>query len=190
MPPASAFRRLSFWLGEMNQKIFTRGAALATAMAVVSAVAFYGSKSNAWVLSHYLHETTQGEKPFDQAAALADLSRKIAGQETKPAGEVFKNIQILKGMPAGRVLKVMEFGYARSLGVNCTHCHVVGEWEKDDKPAKQIARDMVAMSNTINSDLLNKIKNLKGPNAIVNCTTCHRGQVKPVLNLPDTPPKS
>jgi hypothetical protein len=130
------------------------------------------------------------DKPWDQAAALADLSRKIAGQETKPAAEVFKNIQILKSMPAGRLLRIMELGYARSLGVTCLHCHVAGEWDKDEKPTKQIARDMINMANTINSDLLKNIKNLKGPNSVVNCTTCHRGQVKPALNLPEAGPKS
>lgn len=126
----------------------------------------------------------QNEKPFDQAQALADLRKAIAGQESKPAAEVFKNIQMHKTMPAGRMLRVMELGYARSLGVNCTHCHVAGAWEKEDKPTKQIARDMSAMVLAINNDQLKNIKNLKGPNAIVNCTTCHRGQTKPALDLP------
>jgi photosynthetic reaction center cytochrome c subunit len=129
---------------------------------------------------------TQNDKPFDQAAALDSLRKAIAGKEDKPAEEVFKNIQILKGVPAGRLLRVMEMGYARSLGVNCTHCHVPEGWEKEDKPTKQIARDMFAMMAVINNEQLKKIKNLKGPNSIVNCTTCHRGQVKPALNLPET----
>ena len=124
---------------------------------------------------------------FDQAQALADLRKAIAGQENKPAGEVFKNIQMqmFKAMPAGRLLRVMELGYAKSLGVNCTHCHVAGEWEKEDKPTKQITRDMAAMVATISNDLLKKIKNLKGPDPAINCTTCHRGQTKPALNLPN-----
>lgn len=127
---------------------------------------------------------SQAEKPFDQAQALADLRKAIAGQENKPAGEVFKNIQMLKAIPAGRLLRVMELGYAKSLGVNCTHCHVAGAWEKEDKPTKQIARDMAAMVGVINNEQLKKIKNLKGPDSIINCTTCHRGQTKPALNLP------
>lgn len=131
----------------------------------------------------------QAEKPFDQAQALADLRKAIAGQESKSAAEVFKNIQILKAMPAGRVLRVMEMGFARSLGVNCTHCHVAGSWEKEDKPTKQIARDMWGMVAIINNDQLKNIKNLKGPNSIVNCTTCHRGQTKPALDLPESTPK-
>ena len=37
--------------------------------------------------------------------------------------------------------------------------------------------------NAINSELLPKIKNLKSDHPGVNCTTCHRGAVKPALNL-------
>ena len=133
--------------------------------------------------------SSQQEKPFDQAAALADLTKQIAGKETQPAEQVFKNIQIFKGVPAGRFLRIMELGYSRSLGVNCTHCHVAGQWDKDDQAPKPIAREMAKMSQTINNDLLKNIKNLKGPNPIVNCTTCHRGQIKPALNLPDASPK-
>ena len=132
--------------------------------------------------------TTQTEQPFDQSQALAKLRESIAGKENEPAEKVFKNIQLLKGMPAGRVLRVMELGYSKSLGVTCTHCHVPGEWEKDDKPTKQIARDMAAMSAAINNQHLKQIKNLKSENPGVNCTTCHRGQIKPALNL--TEPKS
>lgn len=128
--------------------------------------------------------TSQSDKPFDQAQALADLRKAIAGQEEKPAGEVFKNIQMFKAMPAGRLLKVMELGYAKSLGVDCTHCHVAAQWEKEDKPTKQIARDMAAMAANINKELLPKIKNLKSAEPVINCTTCHRGQIKPALNLP------
>lgn len=128
--------------------------------------------------------TSQSDKPFDQAQALADLRKAIAGQEEKPAGEVFKNIQMLKAMPAARLLRVMELGYAKSLGVNCTHCHVAGQWEKEDKPTKQIARDMAAMAANINNEQLKKIKNLKSAEPVINCTTCHRGQTKPAINLP------
>lgn len=39
---------------------------------------------------------------FDQAAALAKLREQIKGRETEPAEKVFKNMQMLKQMPAGR----------------------------------------------------------------------------------------
>lgn len=120
---------------------------------------------------------------FDQAAALAKLRESIKGKEKDPAETVFKNIQLLKGVPAGNLLRIMELGYSRSLGVDCTHCHTPDQWEKEDKTQKQTARDMAGMMKTINTDLLKNIKNL-GANPIVNCTTCHRGDTKPALNLP------
>jgi hypothetical protein len=109
--------------------------------------------------------------------------RSIAGREEAPAESVFKNIKVLKGVPAGRLVRIMNMGYGRSLGVRCQHCHVVGEWDKEDKPQKQVARDMVAMMGTINREMLPKIRNLESKEPVVNCTTCHRGAVKPALNL-------
>jgi len=121
---------------------------------------------------------------FNQTKAIEQLKAEIAGKENQPAEQVFKNIKMFKGMAAGRVLAVMQFGYSKALGVDCTHCHVAGEWEKEEKPTKQITREMSDMAKTINTKLLKEIKNLKSPNPIVNCTTCHRGQVKPALDLP------
>ncbi len=122
--------------------------------------------------------------PFDQAAALASLREEIKGKEQEPAEKVFKNIQMLKGIPAGRLLAIMNFGYSRSLGVDCTHCHTPEKWESENKNTKQIAREMKAMADKINDELLKNIKNLKSDPPTINCTTCHRGEVKPDLNLP------
>lgn len=126
--------------------------------------------------------TPEAIKQFndDQVAAI---SKQIAGKEDQPAEAVFKNIRTLAGIPAGNLLKIMQMGYSRALGVSCAHCHVTGQWEKDDKPAKQIAREMSKMSHTIIFDLLRNIDGIKDRDPLVNCTTCHRGQVKPALNL-------
>lgn len=132
-------------------------------------------------------QTTPMPAPeFDQMAALAKLREQIKGRENEPAEKVFKNIKtpMFTGSPASRVLAVMEFGYARSLGVRCTHCHVPEKWETEDKPQKQIARDMAAMLSRINVEMLKGIKNLKSVSPTINCTTCHRGEVKPAINLP------
>jgi hypothetical protein len=114
---------------------------------------------------------------------VAELSKQIAGKEDEPAETVFKNIKILTGVPAGNLLKIMQMGYSRSLGTSCAHCHVPGQWEKDDKKPKQIARDMSKMTHTIIFDLLKNIDGIKDRDPLVNCTTCHRGQLKPALNL-------
>jgi len=121
--------------------------------------------------------------PFDETKALAELRARIAGRENEPAEKVFKDIQVFKAMPAGRLQAVMEKGLAPALGVDCTHCHIAGAWEKGDKPQKQIAREMLKMTGTINDELLPKIAHLKSEKPIVNCTTCHRGERKPALQL-------
>jgi hypothetical protein len=88
----------------------------------------------------------------------------------KPAEEVYKNIQIMKGVPAPRLRTVM-MNLTKWLGVECAHCHVMGQFEKDDKPAKQTARNMFLMVRSIG-------QNFPGSNP-VTCWTCHRGAAKP-----------
>ena len=127
---------------------------------------------------------TRDSVTLERERYVAEVRQEIAGKENLPASQVFKNIKVLTDVPASRLLGIMNIGFGKSLGVSCTHCHTAGEWDREDKTQKQTARDMFKMVATINNELLKNIPNLKGPNAIVNCTTCHRGQVKPALNLP------
>lgn len=120
-----------------------------------------------FVLMRQPDANAQGGNPFD-----------TGGRDDKPAGEVFKNVQTLKNMPAGRLVGVMN-GWTKALGVKCNHCHTLGAWEKEDVPAKQIARDMVALTSRINGESLKEIKNLKSEKPSISCYTCHRGAVKP-----------
>ena len=105
---------------------------------------------------------------------------KIAGHENEPAEQVFKNIQSLKGMPAGRLVRVMNMGYSRALGVGCLHCHFGQDYSSDEQRPKRAAREMMAMNKMINEHL-RSLKNLEGKpeEKFVNCSTCHRGQVDP-----------
>ncbi len=109
---------------------------------------------------------------------LEEVKKNIAGQEEEPASEVFKNLLMFKELKAGQVPGIMET-WSRSLGTSCQHCHVVDQWAKDDKPEKQIARDMLQMVGEINSKLLINIKNLDSKNPRIACWTCHEGRIKP-----------
>jgi len=124
----------------------------------------------------------------ERAFFAAEVKKAIAGKEKEPAETVFKNVQVMKGMPAERLLRAMEFGFGPALGVSCTHCHVPGKWDSDEDPTKKIAREMMAMNRAINDQHLKKIEGLKGPNPAVSCTTCHRGQVKPATSM--SPPQA
>ncbi|HZK78815.1 MAG TPA: c-type cytochrome [Gemmatimonadaceae bacterium] len=115
----------------------------------------------------------------DRTMHVNEVLAQIAGKEQMPAEQVYKNIQMFKGMPAQRLLAIMNRGFSNSLGVSCSHCHVVGEYDKEDKPTKQIARDMSGMVATINGTLLKNIKNLKSTDPTINCGTCHNGRARP-----------
>jgi hypothetical protein len=114
---------------------------------------------------------------------LGELRGRIAGREKQPATEVFKNIQLFKTMEAGRLPGVMG-SWCNVLGVTCKHCHVIDQWEKEDRPEKQIARDMVQMVGEINTHLLKNIKNLDSPEPKIGCWTCHRGKLIPEFAPP------
>jgi hypothetical protein len=109
---------------------------------------------------------------------IAKLEQAIAGKENLPAEQVFKNIQTFTGMPASRVLAIMEQAFVPNLGVNCSHCHTPGQWELDDKNPKKIARNMWAMRAEWQEEVRKASGNEK---AVVTCYTCHKGQAKPAF---------
>jgi photosynthetic reaction center cytochrome c subunit len=93
---------------------------------------------------------------------------------TKPrmTDEAYKNIQILKGIPADQLIPAMQF-ITSSLGVECSFCHIAGAFEKDDKKPKQTARKMMQMMFAINQN------DFEGHREIT-CYSCHRGSAHPL----------
>lgn len=92
--------------------------------------------------------------------------------EAQTAEQKFKNIQVLKGIPADQLIPSMQF-ISASLGVECEFCHVQHAMDKDDKKPKLMARKMITMMMQIDAD------NFKNERE-VTCYTCHRGSVHPV----------
>lgn len=91
--------------------------------------------------------------------------------EGKTAGAYYKNIKVLKDIPASQLIPSMQF-IGSSLGVECDFCHVEREFDKDDKKPKNIARKMMQMQFAINKN------NFDGERE-VTCNTCHRGTTHP-----------
>lgn len=118
----------------------------------------------------------------DDDPKVTELLTTIAGKEKLPAGEVFKNVKLLKDVPAARFLRIMDTGYSRSLGIGCDHCHVEDRWDADEKRAKRAAREMILLTREIN-DKIGTLEEIDSTDATVNCTTCHRGYVKPALQM-------
>jgi mono/diheme cytochrome c family protein len=92
------------------------------------------------------------------------------------AEEVFKNVQVLKGIPVDQFMGTMGI-FASALGKNCSECHGIesgGNWElyAKDTPLKQTARRMVLMVKQINDANF-------GGRQMVTCYSCHRVQARP-----------
>lgn len=120
----------------------------------------------------------------DEEKAISEIRENIKGRENEPAGSVFKKVKIFAAVPAERLLVIMKMGYGRSLGVRCIHCHDISAWESDAKREKRAAREMAAMVKKINGEILASMSELADDKPIVNCTTCHRGELRPALQLP------
>jgi hypothetical protein len=95
-----------------------------------------------------------------------------AGEPT--AEQKFKNIKVLRSMPASQMIPVMHL-FEASLGVSCGFCHVTenDQFELDTKGEKETAREMIKMMMDINKT------NFEG-RTVVTCNTCHGGKEHPV----------
>lgn len=117
-----------------------------------------------------------------------------AGEKPLMAEQVFKNVQLLKGISVKEFMETMGF-FAAATNKTCTTCHgdeSGGSWERyaDDPPQKQTARKMMIMVDALNRTYF-------GGKREVTCYSCHRNaerpKVTPILAeqygtpLPDDP---
>lgn len=107
-----------------------------------------------------------------QPGMMAQTEGKAPAEAPKTAEKQFKNIQVLKDIPADQLIPTMQF-ISASLGVECDFCHVEHEMQKDDKKPKVAARKMISMELAINKSHFNN-------EVEVTCYTCHRGSSHPV----------
>jgi photosynthetic reaction center cytochrome c subunit len=109
-------------------------------------------------------------------AQTAEQKPDSSAPAVKTAAEAFKNIQVLKTIPADELQPTMRY-IAGSLGVQCGFCHVMSperDFAKDDKKEKQTAREMMKMVMTINQE------NFEGRQQ-VSCNSCHNGHAFPSI---------
>jgi photosynthetic reaction center cytochrome c subunit len=116
----------------------------------------------------------------------------VPAQKRQMAEEVFKNVQVLKGIPVDEFMSTMGV-FSAALGMSCEDCHAANDskWENyalDTSPKKRTARRMIQMMSAINKDNF-------GGRQMVTCWSCHHGgdhpKVTPNLatlyNMPDEP---
>jgi len=99
-------------------------------------------------------------------------------QRPPVAEDVFKNVQVLKGIPVDEFMNTMGV-FSAALGMSCEDCHASNDanWANyalDTSPRKRVARRMAQMVATINKDNFNGRQ-------MVTCWTCHRGSNSPKI---------
>jgi hypothetical protein len=112
---------------------------------------------------------------FSIGSAL--LPKRASAQTQKPtADQVFKNIQVLKGIPVDDFMGTMGI-MSDALGFDCSDCHAQAgtsnvNWAADNG-RKIMARRMVTMMAAINKE------HFQG-RQLVTCYSCHRGRDRPL----------
>jgi len=130
---------------------------------------------------HAGHKEPEVPAEFSKAT-IDEMFKKAAAANSKPAETVYKNIQVFKGQPAGIVMPAMQL-ISKELGVKCDFCHIVGKFDKDDKPQMATARQMIGMMYGI-------AKEFTHGEVMIGCYTCHKGQPQPVSMPPQEPAKT
>ena len=67
--------------------------------------------------------------------------------------------------------------FRTALGVQCTYCHVAGDFASDENAKKSIARNMLRIAADINAGFPDGQRH-------VTCYTCHRGEAVPKTEAP------
>ena len=100
--------------------------------------------------------------------AAQDAKQDAAKKGPPPAPT---NLKVLKASSGAEVTQIMRT-FTAALGVQCSYCHMAGNYASDENPKKDIARKMIRMTQQVNS-------NFPDNKMYVSCYTCHRGEAQP-----------
>ena len=117
--------------------------------------------------------------PFALVGVLVHAQEGKKPDAPMTAKQKYKNIKVLKDLPADQLIPYMH-AYNTALGVKCDFCHVVNAdhtgFEKDDKPMKEKARQMIVLTKDLNG----KYKTIDKK---ATCAMCHHGHQEPETKM-------
>jgi hypothetical protein len=90
----------------------------------------------------------------------------------------------LKLLAANTDVQFVMRSFNEALGVQCVHCHVQGDFAADTNPKKEIARKMISMVRLIDTSFPSSTGAFPDGYHEVDCSTCHRGSLKPEITAP------
>jgi hypothetical protein len=106
------------------------------------------------------------------ALLLVTLSISLPAQEKGKGKGKGGPPQNLKLLDPNSDIRATMMTFTAALGVQCTFCHVQGDFASDMNPKKEVARTMIAMAREINGKFPDGKQH-------VTCYTCHRGANEP-----------
>ena len=95
----------------------------------------------------------------------------------------FKNVQILDIESRSEMKKYMK-SISKDLGVKCSHCHNLDD-KSLDTPEKDITREMIKLTNYLNSLLNKQLVDSTNNKTFITCWTCHYGNLEPANKRPE-----
>lgn len=118
---------------------------------------------------------------FAGAAAVVLILAVLSGPVTtapraQEAGN-FKNVKVLTDLTPAQLNTEMQ-AWVKALGVKCSFCHEAGDFGAEGNEHKGIARKMVTMVRSLNSEFF------KDSERKMSCVICHRGSAEIPESLP------
>jgi hypothetical protein len=108
------------------------------------------------------------------------FAQQPGGRGTNPPSAP-KNLKLLD---AKTEIRFVMQNFNEALGVQCTYCHVEGDFAADSNPKKDIARKMISMVRLIDTSFPSSAGVFPEGYHEVDCSTCHRGSAKPETKAP------
>lgn len=116
----------------------------------------------------------------------------------QPEPKKLKNIKVFPSTATYKEVDHAMDQYKVDLGVKCNYCHAPEkdnprkmDMPSDANPMKEVAREMIRMTNEMNQKYIATIKHTESDSTkiqLITCNTCHRGVPKPFGKpLPPSP---
>ena len=123
------------------------------------------------------------------ALTLAPGAAHAQQQQPQQQQRGFENLKVLpRDIPRDTLLQMMR-GFTFALGVRCEYCHATSpnptggqprlDAASDEKVAKEKARFMMRMTDSLNRVVLAALPDRRSPAIRVGCVTCHHGLAIP-----------